>query len=72
MFSNNRENGQSLLLIAFGFFVIIAFVGFAIDSSLLFLNRMWLGQAVDAATLAAGYELPNIRGACARNRIPGC
>ena len=66
MSSRNREIGQSLLIIAFGFFVIVAFVGFAIDSSLLFLNRMWLGQAVDAATLAAGYELPNIRGACAR------
>jgi len=62
----NNEFGQSLIIIAVGFFVIIAFVGFAIDSSLLFLNRMWLGQAVDAATLSAGYELPNIRGACAR------
>ncbi len=62
----NKETGQSIVIIAFGFFVIVAFVGFAIDTSLLFLNRMWLGQAVDAATLAAGYELPNIRGACAR------
>jgi hypothetical protein len=62
----NSESGQSLVVIIFGFFAIIAFVGFAIDTSVLFLNRMWLGQAVDAATLAAGYELPNIRGACAR------
>jgi hypothetical protein len=66
MLIRNSESGQSLVVILFGFFAIIAFVGFAIDTSVLFLNRMWLGQAVDAATLAAGYELPNIRGACAR------
>jgi hypothetical protein len=65
-FLKGSEAGQSMVIIVFGFFAIIAFVGFALDTSILFLNRMWLGQAVDASTLAAGYELPNIRGACAR------
>jgi hypothetical protein len=45
---------------------IVAFVGFAIDTGIIYLNRIWLGQAVDAASLAAGYDLPNIKGACAR------
>ena len=66
MVSKNSEIGQSLIIVAVGFFAIIAFVGFALDTGILFLNRIWLGQAVDAATLSGGYELPNIRGACAR------
>jgi len=66
MVSKNSEIGQSLIIVAVGFFAIIAFVGFSLDTGILFLNRVWLGQAVDAATLSAGYELPNIRGACAR------
>jgi hypothetical protein len=66
MVSKNSEIGQSLIIVAVGFFAIIAFVGFSLDTGILFLNRVWLGQAIDAATLSAGYELPNIRGACAR------
>jgi hypothetical protein len=66
MVKKNTESGQSLVIVAVGFVAIIAFIGFAIDTGILFLNRVWLGQAVDAATLSAGYELPNIRGACAR------
>lgn len=60
------ERGQSLVLIAMAFVGIVAFVGFAIDTGIIYLNRIWLGQAVDAASLAAGYDLPNIKGACAR------
>jgi hypothetical protein len=60
------EGGQSLVLIAVAFVGIIAFVGFAIDTGIIYLNRIWLGQAVDAASLAAGFDLPNIKGACAR------
>jgi hypothetical protein len=66
MASKKNEIGQSLVIVAMGFVAIVAFIGFAIDTGILFLNRIWLGQAVDAATLSAGYELPNIRGACAR------
>ena len=71
MVSKNSEIGQSLIIVAVGFFAIIAFVGFSLDTGILFLNRVWLGQAVDAATLSAGYELPNIRGACARAPVGG-
>ena len=60
------EGGQSIVIIAMAFVAIVAFVGFALDSGLIYLNRIWLGQAVDAASLAAGYDLPNIKGACAR------
>lgn len=60
------EIGQSLVIIAMAFIGIVAFVGFAIDTGIIYLNRIWLGQAVDAASLAAGYDLPNIKGACAR------
>ncbi len=66
MRGNRVEQGQSLIIIAMAFVAIIAFVGLAIDTGIIYLNRMWLGQAVDAASLAAGYDLPNIKGACAR------
>jgi hypothetical protein len=66
MVEKKNEVGQSLIIVAMGFVAILAFIGFALDTGILFLNRVWLGQAVDAATLSAGYELPNIRGACAR------
>ncbi len=60
------ERGQSLVLIALAFVGIIAFVGFVADTGISYLYKDWLNHAVDAASLAAGYELPNIKGACAR------
>jgi hypothetical protein len=66
MVMKNSEKGQSLIIVTMGFAAIVAFIGFALDTGMLFLNRVWLGQAVDAATLAAGFELPSINGACAR------
>ena len=48
------EKGQSLVLISMALVGIIAFVGFAIDTGIIYLNRTWLGQAVDAASLAGG------------------
>jgi len=66
MTKRRLEKGQSLVLIAMALVGIVAFVGFAIDTGIIYLNRTWLGQAVDAASLAAGYDLPNIKGACAR------
>lgn len=58
--------GQSMLIIAFAFVGILAFVGLAVDVGVLQLHRIWLGQALDAAALAAAYESPNIRAACMR------
>lgn len=66
MVGHPREAGQSMILIAMAFVGIVGFVGFAVDTGIIYLNRIWLGQAVDAASLAAGYDLPNIKGACAR------
>lgn len=63
---HHASQGQSMLIIAFAFIGILAFVGLAVDVGVLQLHRIWLGQALDAASLAAAYESPNIRGACMR------
>jgi hypothetical protein len=60
------SRGQSFMIWAIAFMGLIAFVGFVVDTGLIYLHQVWLGQAVDAASLAAGHELPNIRAACAR------
>lgn len=62
----SARSGQSLILIAVAFMGVVAFLGFAIDTGIIYLNRIWLGQAVDAAALAAGFELPDIQAACSR------
>jgi hypothetical protein len=54
------------LIWAVAFVGLISFVGFVVDTGLIYLHQVWLGQAVDAASLAAGHELPNIRASCAR------
>ncbi|MEJ2551230.1 MAG: VWA domain-containing protein [Anaerolineales bacterium] len=64
--SRNSRSGQSLIIIAVAFIGIVAFIGFAVDTGIMYLHRVWLGQAIDAAALAAGYELPDIEGACSR------
>jgi hypothetical protein len=65
-FKGAASRGQSFLIWAVAFVGLIAFVGFVVDTGLIYLHQVWLGQAVDAASLAAGHELPNIRAACAR------
>ncbi len=60
------RSGQSLVIITIAFLGIIAFIGFAVDTGIMYLHRIWLGQAIDAAALAAGYELPDIEGSCSR------
>jgi hypothetical protein len=62
----SSSRGQSLVIMAVAFLGMIAFVGFVVDTGIIYLHRVWLGQAVDSASLAAGYELPNIKGSCAR------
>ena len=54
--SRNSRSGQSLIIIAVAFIGIVAFIGFAVDTGIMYLHRVWLGQAIDAAALAAGYE----------------
>lgn len=60
------QRGQSLVIVAMAMVGIIAAVGLAVDTGIIFLYRTWLSQAVDAASLAAAVELPNVKGACAR------
>lgn len=64
--SARRWHGQSLLIVALAFMGLLGFVALAIDAGVLFLNRVWLGEAADAASLAGGFELPNENAACAR------
>jgi len=66
MQNRKTRSGQSLIIIAIAFMGIISFIGFAVDTGIMYLHRIWLGQAIDAAVLAAGYELPDIEGACSR------
>lgn len=63
---NSARAGQSLVIVAMAFVGILAFVGLAVDTGIILLHRVWVGQAVDAASLAAGFELPNINAACTR------
>ncbi len=52
------ETGQSLLLIALAFVALLLVIGLAIDLGLLYVERIKIGKACDAAALAAAPELP--------------
>ncbi len=52
------ERGQSLILVTFGIFALLGFVGLAIDAGLSYVNRVRVRRAADAAALAAASELP--------------
>jgi Flp pilus assembly protein TadG len=56
---HRAESGQSLIIIAFAFIALVAIVGLAIDLGIMYIERTRLGQAIDAAALAAAQELPN-------------
>jgi len=53
-----RESGQSLIIIIFALIGLLAFVGLGIDLGLVYIERVRLARAVDAATLAGALELP--------------
>lgn len=55
---DGREGGQALVIVAMGIFVLLILVGLAVDLGLYFIERVRIARAVDAATLAAAYELP--------------
>jgi hypothetical protein len=52
------EAGQSLIILVVAFFALIAIIGLAIDLGLMYIERIQLGRACDAAALAAAQELP--------------
>ncbi len=56
--SDDRQGGQVLIIVAVGVFVLLILVGLAVDLGLYFIERVRIARAVDAATLAAAYELP--------------
>ena len=53
-----RQQGQSLVIIAFAFVGILAIVGLGFDLGWAYIENIRVGQAADAAALAAASELP--------------
>ena len=52
------QSGQSLIILAFAFLGLIAMLGLALDLGLVYIERVRIKRAVDAATLAGVVELP--------------
>jgi len=52
------QRGQSLVIVTFAFIGILAFVGLAIDLGWVYVERVRVAQAADAAALAGASELP--------------
>ncbi len=53
-----REEGQSLILVAFAIIALVGFVGLGVDLGLAYIERVRIQRAADAAALAAASELP--------------
>jgi hypothetical protein len=53
-----QQRGQSLIIIIFALIGILAFVGLGVDLGLVYVERVRVGRAADAAALAAASELP--------------
>lgn len=56
--AEREQSGQSLVIIAVAFFALLVIVGLAIDLGLMYIERIRLGRACDAAALAGAQELP--------------
>ncbi|MBN1247316.1 MAG: VWA domain-containing protein [Anaerolineae bacterium] len=52
------KRGQSLVIVAFGIITLVAFVGLAVDLGLVYVERIRVRRAADAAALAAAADLP--------------
>ncbi len=55
--NRRSRSGQSIILVAFMFIVLIAFVGIATDVAMLFVRYSTLRRAVDAAAIAAAGQV---------------
>ncbi|MBN2007346.1 MAG: VWA domain-containing protein [Anaerolineae bacterium] len=53
-----KERGQALVLVAFSIITLIAFVGLGVDLGLIYVEKVRVQRAADAAALAAAAELP--------------
>jgi Flp pilus assembly protein TadG len=60
------ESGQSIIILALAFLGLIAMLGLALDLGILYIERIHLKRAIDAATLAGVVELPNEEAAMTR------
>jgi Flp pilus assembly protein TadG len=56
--SSRGESGQSIILLTFAFVGLMLIVGLAIDLGMVYIERIRLSRACDAAALAAASELP--------------
>ena len=63
---HGQQRGQSLVIVTFAFIGILAFVGLAIDLGWVYVERVRVAQAADAAALAGASELPLDGAALAR------
>src|SRR5438132_1541264 len=57
LMNRRSRSGQSIILVAFAFIALIAFVGIATDVALLFVRYSTLRRAVDAAAIAAAGQV---------------
>ena len=55
----DEQRGQSLIIVAFLIIALLAAVGLAVDLGLMYVEKVRLGRAVDAAALAGAQELPD-------------
>ena len=56
--TQNGQSGQSLVLVAVAMVVLLLFTGLALDTGMVYVRRIQLSRAVDAAALGAVVELP--------------
>lgn len=57
LMNRRSRNGQSLLIVAFAFVALVAFVGIAVDVGLMLVRYSTLVRAVDAAAIAAAGQI---------------
>src|SRR5437667_7804106 len=57
LMNRRSRSGQSIILVAFAFIALIAFVGIATDVAMLFVRYSALRRAVDAAAIAAAGQV---------------
>src|SRR5262245_659331 len=51
------QTGQTIVILAFGFIVLLAFVGIVTDVSLMFVRYSTLRRAIDAAAVSAAGQM---------------
>jgi hypothetical protein len=57
LMNRRSRNGQGIIIVAFAFIALIAFVGITVDVALLFVRYSALRRAVDAAAIAAAGQI---------------